>query len=439
MTYLLEIESLDIEGRGVGHHEGKVVFVDRVLPGETALVETVRSKASYDKARVVRLVTRSTQRLEPPCPSFELCGGCVMQHLQPGAQVAVKQRVLEDALHHIGGVKAQTILPAMHGPYWGYRYRARFSARLVNKKGGMLVGFRERSSRYVADMHECLILPPHVSALLTPLRGLIEGLSTPDRIPQIEVAVGEDCTALVLRHLNPLTSDDIAALHRFAEAHSVIWWLQPKGPETMHPLNREDADRLYYDLPEYGLRMPFKPADFTQVNPDINRALIQRALTLLAVQAGERVADLFCGLGNFSLPIARTAATVVGIEGSASLTERAGEAALAHGLQDKASFGTLNLFEVDVNWLRELGYFDRILIDPPRDGAFAVAKALVELTPAERPKRIVYVSCNPASLARDAGVLVSPGAYRLSSAGVINMFPHTGHVESIAVFDACEA
>lgn len=435
-TYTLDIESLDLEGRGVGHHDGKVVFVDGVLPGEKAVVKNVRSKASYDKASVVSLLKTSPQRTEPPCPNFTLCGGCVMQHLQPAAQVAVKQRVLEDALHHISKVKPQTLLPAMHGPYWAYRYRARFSVRLVNKKGGVLVGFRERGGRYVADMHECPILPTHVSNLLTPLRALLSKLSIPARIPQIEVAVGEDSTALTLRHLDPLTQADIQMLRDFAETHQIIWWLQPKGPETMHPLNRDDAQRLYYALPEFDLRMPFKPSDFTQVNPHINRALIHRALTLLDVQEGERVADLFCGLGNFSLPIARTAGTVVGVEGSASLCERAGEAAAAHGLADKASFSVLNLFEVNVEWLRGLGYFDRMLIDPPRDGASAVCQALAQLSVEERPKRIVYVSCNPASLARDAGYLVHDGGYVLVSAGVVNMFPHTGHVESIAVFES---
>lgn len=436
MTYVLDIESLDLEGRGVGHHDGKVVFVDGVLPGERALVKTVRAKSSYDKASLVSLKKRSAQRVEPPCPHFGVCGGCVMQHLQPSAQVATKQRVLEDALNHVGGgVKAETILPAMHGPYWGYRYRARFSVRLVNKKG-VLVGFRERSSRYVADMNQCLILPPHVSALLTPLRELMTGLSIPARIPQIEVAVGETVTVLTMRHLDALSADDVSALHAFAEKHHIIWWLQPKGPDTLHPLKREDIDKLYYSLPEFNLRMPFKPADFTQVNPHINRALIHRALSLLDIQEGERVADLFCGLGNFSLPMARVASAVVGVEGSASLTERASEAALAHGLEAKVSFSTLNLFEVDAEWLRSLGYFDRMLIDPPRDGAAAVCQAITQLVPGERPKRIVYVSCNPASLARDAGYLVNGGAYKLRSAGVINMFPHTGHVESIAVFDA---
>lgn len=438
-AYELEIESLDIEGRGVGHYDGKVVFVDGVLPGERALVENVRSKSSYDKARVVQLLTQSPQRQTPPCPSFGVCGGCAMQHLEPSAQVAVKQRVLEDALNHIGGVKAESYLAPMHGPYWHYRHRARLSVRNVMKKGTALVGFREKGSHYVVDMADCHILPPQVSALLLPLRELISGMSIPHRIPQIEVSVGEDCLSLALRHIEPLQDSDIQKLREFATRYNVSWWLQPKGPETMHPLEREDEDSLYYDLPDYDLRMPFKPIDFTQVNPSINRSLIRLALNLLQIKQGERVADLFCGLGNFSLPLARVASSVVGIEGSSTLTKRAGEAAALHGLQDKASFTTLNLFEVDVSWLRQLGYFDRILIDPPRDGAQAVAQALSELSEHEKPKRIVYVSCNPATLARDAGILLKEGGYRLLNAGVLNMFPHTAHVESIAVFEPVSA
>lgn len=435
-AYELEIESVDLEGRGVGHHEeGKVVFVDGALPGERVLVETVRSKNSYDKARTVRRLRSSAQRQQPPCPNFELCGGCVMQHLQPSAQVAVKQRVLEDALKHIGGVSAAMLLPPMHGPYWGYRHRARLSVRHVRKKGGVLVGFRERQGRYVVDMEECLILPPKVSALLRPLRDLLLTLSHPDRFPQIEVSVGSTCVALTLRHMEPLTDEDLKKLRAFATQYDIVWWLQPKGPETMHPLNAEDAQRLYYELPDYALKMPFTPADFTQVNPLINQSLIRLALTLLDTQAGERVADLFCGLGNFSLPLARTADAVVGVEGSASLCRRAEQAAVEHDLAHKTSFTPLNLFEVNAEWLRSLGKLDRMLIDPPRDGAMAVSLALSELQPNERPKRIVYVSCSPATLARDAGILVKEGGYRLSKAGVINMFPHTGHVESIAVFD----
>ena len=432
---VLEIESLDLEARGVGRRDGKVVFVEGALPGERVLARIARSKPSFDTARTEQVLKQSSQRVDPPCPYFGVCGGCAMQHLSPAAQVAVKQRVLEDALAHIGKVSPGRILPPLHGPTFGYRYRARLSVRVVKKKGGVLVGFRERRGSYVADMQSCLVLPPHISDLLPLLRTLVGSLSKPDRIPQIEVAVGDQVTALLLRHMEALTSDDIALLREFGEQHNVSWWLQPKGPETVHLLDAHDADKLAYTLPEFGLRMPYKPTDFTQVNHAINRALVSKALNLLEVQPDDRVADLFCGLGNFTLPLATRAAAVVGIEGSQALTERALEAARQHGLDGKTSFSTLNLFEVDVQWLRDLGYFDRILIDPPREGAEAVAQALSALAPAERPKRIVYVSCSPATLARDAGILVNEGGYTLQSAGAINMFPHTGHVESIAVFD----
>lgn len=433
---VLEIESLDLDGRGVSHRDGKVVFVEGALPGERVLAHTVRSKPSFDTARVEQILRPSSQRVKPPCPYFGVCGGCAMQHLEPAAQVAVKQRVLEDALAHIGKVRPGQVFPPMRGPNFGYRYRARLSVRSVRKKGKVLVGFREKKGSYVADMEQCLVLPPQVSALLMPLRELVGALSQPERIPQIEVAVGDETIALVLRHMEPLTADDITLLRTFGQIHGVSWWLQAKGPETVHPLERADADRLAYTLPEFALRMQYRPTDFTQVNYAINRLLISRALSLLDVQPTDRVADLFCGLGNFSLPLATRAAQVVGIEGSAQLTERALEAARQNGVEDKMRFATLNLFEVDAQWLRDLGHFDRMLIDPPRDGAEAVARALSALGATERPSRIVYVSCSPATLARDAGILVHEGGYRLRGAGVINMFPHTGHVESIAVFEA---
>ncbi len=432
---VLDIESLDLDARGIARRDGKVVFVDGALPGERVLAHMTRSKPSYDTARVERILRPSAQRVEPACPYFGVCGGCAMQHLEPAAQVAVKQRVLEDALGHIGKLQPERILPPMHGSAFGYRYRARLSVRLVRKKGGVLVGFRERRGSYVADMDKCLVLPPHVSEMLLPLRALISSLSKPDRVPQIEVAVGDRVTALLMRHMEPLIDSDISLLRDFAQEHNVSWWLQAKGPDTIHPLDPADLDRLAYALPEFGLRMPYRPTDFTQVNHAINQALISKALNLLGIQPGDRVADLFCGIGNFTLPLATRAAQVMGVEGSAALTDRALEAAARHGLQDKTRFATLNLFEVDAAWLRGLGYFDRMLIDPPREGAEAVARALAALAPDERPRRLVYVSCSPGTLARDAGILVNEGGYRLAAAGVVNMFPHTGHVESIAVFD----
>lgn len=435
MSCVVEIESLDLEGQGVAHLDGKVVFVDGALPGETAEIEIVRRKKSFDKARLLRIKKASSQRVIPLCPHFGVCGGCAMQHLDAAAQVAIKQRVLEDNLERIGKVIPEQILPPLHGPAWNYRYRARLSVRLVAKKGGVLIGFRERRSSYVADMTQCHVLPKSVSDLLMPLRRLIESLSIPNRIPQIEVSVGDAVIVLVLRHLEPLITNDLALLHTFARTHGVSWWLQPKGPDTVRPLVEGDEDRLYYTLPQYGLTMAYRPTDFTQVNHAVNRSLISRALKLLDPQPDDRVADMFCGLGNFTLPLATLTRQAVGVEGSATLTERARDTARRHGLDDRVSFSTLNLFDIDEDWLRSLGHIDRMLIDPPREGALELAKALSALTPSERPRRIVYVSCNPATLARDAGILAHVGGYRLRSAGVVNMFAHTGHVESMAVFE----
>jgi 23S rRNA (uracil1939-C5)-methyltransferase len=436
---VLNIESLDLEARGIARREGKVVFVEGALAGERVVAETVRRKPSYEIARTVEVLHASSQRVTPRCPHFGVCGGCAMQHLEPAAQVAIKQRSLEDTFWHVGKLRPQRILPALHGPTWGYRYRARLSVRVVPKKGGALVGFHERKSSYVADMRTCHVLPPHVARLLMPLRETIAAMSQPDRLPQIEVAVGDVATVLVLRHLEPLTPGDVDTLRAFAATHDVQWWLQPKGPDTCHPLEPGHAETLAYTLPEFGLRMPFKPTDFTQVNHAVNRTLVSRALTLLDAQPDERVADLFCGLGNFTLPLATRAREVVGVEGSKALTDRAHDAATRNGLGERTSFATLNLFEVDATWLRGLGHFDRMLIDPPREGAHAVAQALAQLSADERPRRIVYVSCNPGTLARDAAIMVHEGGYALLSAGVINMFPHTGHVESIAVFESQDA
>jgi len=431
---VLLVESLDLEARGVARREGKVVFIEGALPFEKVSVHTIRSKPSYEVARVVDIHRESSARVEPRCPHFGMCGGCVMQHLDATAQVAIKQRALEDSLSHIGAVKPERILPPLHGPTWGYRYRARLSVKWVAKKGTVLVGFHERKSSFVADIKTCYVLPPHVAALLMPLREMVRALSVPDRVPQIEVSVGDKVTALVLRHMTPLTDNDIRVLREFAAQHNIQWWLQSKGPDTVHALEPEHEAQLAYTLPEFGLRMPYRPTDFTQVNHQINRALISRALTLLEVQPTDRVADMFCGLGNFSLPLATQAAEVVGVEGSQALTERAQDAALQAGIHN-ARFSTLNLFEVDLTWLTGLGHFDRMLIDPPREGAQALSTALAQLPQAARPKRIVYVSCNPATLARDAAILVTEGGYKLLAAGVVNMFPHTGHVESIAVFE----
>ncbi|MDO9075179.1 MAG: 23S rRNA (uracil(1939)-C(5))-methyltransferase RlmD [Rubrivivax sp.] len=451
----LEVESLDLDAQGVARRAntespdgsstpGKVVFIEGALPGERVQVNVSRKKNNWEQGQMSALARESSQRVRPGCPHFGLhagaCGGCKMQHLHPAAQVAVKQRVLEDNLWHLAKVKPERLLRPIEGPAWGYRDRARLSVRWVAKKDTVLVGFHERKARYVADMKVCPVLPAHVSAMLMPLRALIGAMDLREQMPQIELAAGEGVTALVLRNLAPLSAADVQRLRDFAAVHAVQWWLQPKGPETVHLLAEGGPGQvtLAYRLPEFGITMPFKPTDFTQVNPHINRVLVDRALRLLDPQPDERVIDWFCGLGNFTLPLATRARQVLGIEGSEVLVARARDNANLNGLAAKTAFEARNLFDITPAELQALGPAERWLVDPPREGAFALAKAVAELH-AEGgftlPRRIVYVSCNPATLARDAGLLVHQGGYRCSLAGVVNMFPHTAHVESMAVFD----
>nr|WP_315168830.1 23S rRNA (uracil(1939)-C(5))-methyltransferase RlmD [uncultured Limnohabitans sp.] len=449
----LRVGSLDMDAQGIARRpDGKVVFIEGALPFEIVSVQVGRKKNNWEQGTVTEIHSESSQRVTPGCPHFGLhggaCGGCKMQHLEASAQVAIKQRVLEDNLWHLGKVKADTMLRPIEGPTWGYRYRARMSVRYVIKKGEVLIGFHERKSRYIADMKVCRILPPHVSAMLMPLRALIAQMEARETLPQIELACGDEVTAMVLRHLEPLSDSDKAKLRAFGEQHQVQWWLQPKGPDTVHLLDA-GGPQLSYGLPDFGITMPFRPTDFTQVNPFINRVLVARALRLLQAQKNERVIDWFCGLGNFTLPIATQAAEVLGIEGAETLVARSRDN-YARNQADRpegqalapTSFVARNLFEMTPEMLVADGTADKWLVDPPREGAFALSKALAELhenhalrqgwTP---PKRIVYVSCNPATLARDAGLLVHRAGYRCVSAGVINMFAHTAHVESMAVFE----
>jgi 23S rRNA (uracil1939-C5)-methyltransferase len=447
----LAVESMDIDAQGIAHRpDGKVVFIEGALPFEQVSSSVHRRKNNWEAGVVTAIHRESSQRVRPGCPHFGLhsgaCGGCKMQHLHEAAQVAVKQRVLEDNLWHLGKVKPESMLRPIEGPAWGYRYRARLSVRHVHKKGEVLIGFHERKSRYVADMQVCHVLPPHVSAMLVPLRELIFSLDARETCPQIELACGDSVTALVLRHMEPLSDDDVARLRTFAAQYDVQWWLQSKGPDTVKLLD-EGGPLLGYALPEFGITMPFKPTDFTQVNPHINRVLVSRALRLLDAQRSERVIDWFCGLGNFTLPLATQAGEVLGIEGSEALVTRSRDnyAGNQFGRSEPlapTTFVARNLFEMTPELLMADGVADKWLVDPPREGAFALAKTLVELNQQAdlrgawtAPRRIVYVSCNPATLARDAGLLVHQAGYRCVSAGVVNMFPHTAHVESMAVFD----
>ena len=462
VTEPVQVESLDLDAQGIARltpneeellqgQSGKVVFIQGALPTERVTYIITRDRARFSKAKVLDILKPAVFRATPKCKAFGVCGGCTMQHLDIRAQVAMKQRVLEDDLQHIAKVKTLEILRPMGGPTWEYRHRARLSA--VNrsiKKGTVLIGFHEGKSGYVADMTACEILPKHVSDLLPAMRKLVMGLSIVDRMPQIEVAVGEPedplsddpkklkpVTALVFRNLQALTAADEQLLRDFADQHQVWIWLQPKGIETVAPFYPQTG-KLCYRLPEFEIEMPFKPADFTQVNHMMNRALVSRAIRLLEVKETDRVLDLFCGIGNFTLPLARRAKEVLGIEGLETLTTRAKANAQHNGLDGKASFMQSDLFLTTPQTISSWGKAERWLMDPPREGAMEICKALAELHAQSShllPQRIVYVSCNPKTLARDVDILCHHAGYTLSSAGIVNMFPHTSHVESIAVFD----
>jgi 23S rRNA (uracil1939-C5)-methyltransferase len=433
------IESLDHEGRGVAHVDGKTIFIEGALTGERVSYTSFHRKAKYELARADTILKASSLRVTPRCPHFGICGGCSMQHLETTAQAAVKQRVLEDAFWHIARLRPETILPPIVGMAWGYRRRARFTVRKVERSGGVLVGFHEKCSSFVADMNSCAVLPAPISALLPELRQLVESLSIADRLPQIEVAAGDASTedtptVLVFRILMPLTAADETKLREFSDRHGMAVYLQAGGPATVALFHPADAPPPAYHLPDFGVTLRFRPTDFTQVNHDANRVLVRRALGLLAVRPGDRVADMFCGLGNFTLPLARLGAQVVGVEGSSTLVARAKENAAFNALDERTDFHVANLFEVTPGQLAALGRIDKMLIDPPREGAMKLVKSLS--APGEiGSQRIVYVSCNPATLARDAAVLVHEKGYRLISAGIANMFPHTSHVESIALFE----
>ena len=433
----LEIESLDAEARGIAHlkteegQRGKVVFVSDALPKEQVSVRITRRKAQWEEADLLNVLRESSLRVKPGCKKFGVCGGCIMQHLEDNGQIAIKQRVLEDNFARIGQVKPLNILQPIQALSWHYRHRARLSVRYVRKKAKVLIGFHERKTHYVVETETCPILAKPLADLIMPLRLLIEQLSIKEQIPQIEVAITEQNVALVLRIMQTPSEADEHKLKAFADQHQIQWWLQTGSPDKAYAWYPEHPQMLSYSLPELALQFEFKPTEFTQINPLVNRKMVQRALQLLRPEAHERILDLFCGLGNFTLPLALHAKQVVGIEGSQSLVERAKHNAQKNNLNN-TQFIAANLFEWTKDDLQALGNFDKILIDPPRDGAKAMCEAIVAQPCL--PKAIVYVSCNPATLARDAGYLVNHGSYTLSSAGIINMFAHTGHVESIAVF-----
>lgn len=426
---LAEIVDLAHDGRGVARLGGKAVFVAGALPGEQVRIRRVRKRARLDEAVLVELVSASSERVEPSCPHFGRCGGCALQHLAPAAQVAAKGRELHQQLERIGKVRAGEALPPLTGPSFGYRRRARLGVKVLPKSGRAIVGFRERTTPLLSDVRECAVIAPPVGALCESLGELMGLLSVGDRIPQIELGIGEHGTILVLRVLAPPTEADLERLRAYGAEHAVDFWLQPGGPDTAAPIEGARAV-LDYTLPEFDVRLEFTPLDFVQVNAELNRRMVGEALRLLAPQPNDRVLDLFCGLGNFTLPLARRAREVVGVEGDAALVARARRNAELNALGN-VRFAVANLFGplAGEPWASER--YDRILLDPPRAGALEVLPLLA----ASGARRVVYISCHPASLARDAGLLVNEHGFVLAAAGVMDMFPHTAHVESIAVFE----
>ncbi|MDT8437764.1 MAG: 23S rRNA (uracil(1939)-C(5))-methyltransferase RlmD [Wenzhouxiangellaceae bacterium] len=425
----LDIDDLAHDGRGVGRHDDKVTFVHGALPGERVEARIIGRNRRFDEARTVAVERASADRVTPECPWFEICGGCALQHLAPAAQLSWKQRRLAENFRRIGDVDPAAWRDPITGAPWGYRRRARLSVRNVPAKGRVLVGFREVGGRYVAEIEDCRVLHPAFGERLMSLSALIGRLSIPHRVAQVECAAGDDGAAIVLRHLEPLTDTDLEQLVAWSDDTGIAVWLQPGGPGTVHRLAPAEH-QLGYRLEAFDLNFRFHPQQFVQVNAEINRQLVACAVAAMAARPGDRVLDLFCGLGNFSLPLARSAGEVVGVELDESLVASARANADLNGL-DNTRFVAADL-QQDIerlDWMRSP--FDGVLLDPPRSGAAEV----LDLVAATGARRIVYVSCDPATLARDAGTLVHRHGYRLAEAGIADMFPHTAHVESIAVFD----
>ncbi|PCI67274.1 MAG: 23S rRNA (uracil(1939)-C(5))-methyltransferase RlmD [Piscirickettsiaceae bacterium] len=423
------IESLAHDGRGVAHLDDRAVFIAGALPGEEVVFEYTKKKRDIAEGRTTEVLVASPDRTEPGCKHYAICGGCSLQHLQPEKQIIAKQSILFDQFKSIAKIENIDIWPALTGPFWGYRHRARLGVKDVVKKGRVLVGFREKASPFLAEIESCEVLHPSVGKRLMELSSLIGELSIKDKIPQIEVSICDNRTALVFRILEPLSDADIVILSAFELSAEVDIYTQSKGPDTIAPLTGEKP-QLSYALPN-DVTLYFGPSDFVQVNVDINRKMIERALQTLDLNENDNVLDLFCGLGNFTLPMAKVAGHVTGVEGSEELIQRAKQNAEKNGLSSKTSFYTANLME-DVGeqpWTKQT--YNKVLIDPPRLGA----KEMLHWMPKWNAEQVLYISCNPSTLARDAGILVNELGYTLKKAGVMDMFPHTSHVESIALFE----
>lgn len=427
-TDAVRIHDLDPKGRGVGRAGGKTTFVHGALPGETIVCRRVKRRRSYDEAVVQEIIEPSPDRVEPRCRFYERCGGCSLQHLSYEAQLRHKERMLLAALSTAGGVTPRQVMPPLAGSPWRYRRKARLGARYVPGRYGALVGFRERVPNRIADMTDCEVLADPLGPFVMPLRELVGSLEARARVPQIEVAVGEETAVLVIRHLDPLSADDLEAIEAFAVRCGVGVWLQPGGIDTARPFVQSEPD-LHYSISGGAIRLTFSPLDFVQVNAEVNRALVRQVVSMLAPAPGETVLDAYCGLGNFSLPLAARGAVVTGLEAAGAMVEQARANAAANALP--ASFHRADLGDDAAvrDWLRR--GWNKLLIDPPRTGAETVVEHIL----LARPSRIVYVSCNLDTLARDAARLVHGHGYRLTRTGLVDMFPHTSHIESVTEFE----
>lgn len=427
-----EVDSLSHEGRGVANCDGKVTFIDGALPGEKVTFQLTNRRSKFDEGKLLEVLKRSPNRIDAKCAHYGICGGCSLQHLSTEDQIAHKQSVLMEQFEHLGGVQPEEILPALLSPLWGYRRKARLGVKHVPKKGGVLVGFREKASPFIADIQRCEVLDPAVGLKLLELRDLIGDLSIKDRLPQIEVAIGDTQRGLVFRHLDPLTESDVERLKAFGAEHKFVIYLQPKGPDTVHQLYPDATVNLSYQPGEDEPELQFLPTDFTQVNPYINKDMIVRVMDFMQLNDQDRILDLFCGLGNFSLSLAQRSAYVFGVEGEPGLVQRARENAARNGL-DNVEFACADLTQDDQLQAIEAGSFNKVLLDPARSGA----QEIIEKMSFKGVDKVIYVSCNPATLARDAGIMVKDKGFTMTKAGVMDMFPHTTHVESIAVFERC--
>jgi 23S rRNA (uracil1939-C5)-methyltransferase len=428
-SFEAQIESLSHDGRGVTHVSGKTVFIHGALPGEKVTFNYSRVQRRYDEGVVDEILQASSQRVKPGCENFSVCGGCSLQHLGSGHQITYKQQTLLDAFEHIAGIEAPIVMPPLISEPWGYRRKARLGVKYVAKKGKVLIGFRERGSSFITLMQRCPVLHPRIGEKLGELAEVIQSLSVRDKLPQIEVAMGDEAIILIFRLLSPLSAEDTETLGSYCRGQNWHCYIQEGGPQTVTPLEG-DAVTLSYQLPQQQLQFEFLPTDFTQVNTTINRQMINQAMQWLKPQSDENLLDLFCGLGNFTLPLAQLSSSVTGIEGDVALVERAWKNAHNNDITN-VDFQVANLYEPgdDQSWMQQ--QYDAVLLDPPRSGA----QEVIALLPRLGARRILYVSCYPGTLARDAGLLVKEHGYKLLQAGVMDMFPHTAHVESMALFE----